>query len=351
MKKPGTTRAHAAAEALARLVTRDTLHPAVVEWADTRPPDENWAIALSGGADSVALLMLLWAHWPERRARMTAYHFNHQLRGRASDADERFCRELCKALGVKLASGRWSAAKKSRTESAARAARFAFIEPQMGKRRSRVLWLGHQQDDIAETMLMRLSRGSGAAGLAAPRPVHGLPGLGKGRGLFHVRPLLSLKKREICEALREAGASWREDASNAKDAHFRNRVRKGVVPAWVEASQRDALSGAALSRELLEEDNHALETWVASLELFDSDGSMDVARLKGRPVAVVRRALHQWILGVEGMGDFSRQAFSILLRSVELGTPVRHSLGSHGFAVIRAGRLRFEAVRKPRSVH
>jgi len=90
---------------------------------------------------------------------------------------------------------------------------------------------------------------------------------------------------------------------------------------------------------------------VASLELFDSDGSMDVARLRGRPLAVVRRALHQWILGVEGMGDFSRQAFSNLLRSVERGTPARHSLGSHGFAVIKAGRLRFEPVRKPRSVH
>ena len=351
MTKPGTSRARSAAEALARLVTRDALHPAVVEWADSRPKAENWAIALSGGADSVALLMLVWAHWPERRARLTAYHFNHQLRGRASDADQRFCMALCRALGVRLATGKWSAAKKSRTESAARAARFAFLGPQMATRRSRILWLGHQQDDIAETMLMRLSRGSGAAGLAAPRPVHGLPGAGKGNGLFHVRPLLTLKKREISEALREAGAPWREDASNSKDEHFRNRVRKAVVPAWVETSQRDALSGAALSRELLEEDDHALETWVASLELFDSDGSMDVARLRGRPLAVVRRALHQWILGVEGMGDFSRQAFSNLLRSVERGTPARHSLGSHGFAVIRSGKMRFEPRRKPSTPH
>jgi tRNA(Ile)-lysidine synthase len=351
MKTPGTKRWQASAETLTRFVTWDALHPAVVEWAASRPPAEPWAIALSGGSDSVALLLLLWAHWPERRQKLTAYHFNHRLRGRSSDADERFCTELCKALGVRLVSGRWSADKKSRSESAARAARFAFLEPNMAKKKMAVLWLGHQQDDIAETMLMRLSRGSGTAGLAAPRPVHAFPAVGKGRAVHHVRPLLTLNKTEICEALRQAGAVWREDASNANDTYFRNRVRKGVIPAWVAASQRDALSGAALSRELLEEDNHALETWVASLDPIGTDGSLDVGRLKGRPTAVVRRALYQWLQGVEGMGDFSRPAFSTLLHSVERGMPVRHSLGSHGFAVIRSGRLRFEPIGKQRSLH
>ncbi|HEY5227783.1 MAG TPA: tRNA(Ile)-lysidine synthetase, partial [Opitutaceae bacterium] len=143
----------------------------------------------------------------------------------------------------------------------------------------------------------------------------------------------------------------REDASNAKAVHFRNRIRSAVLPAWVEASQRDAVSGAALSRELLEEDNHALEAWVDSLGLFARDGSMDTGRLKGLPRAVVRRALHRWLLSLGDTGDFSRQAFGVLLRSVEVGTPVRHSLGSHGFAVIRGGRLGYDLTRKPRSFH
>ncbi|HZZ18792.1 MAG TPA: tRNA lysidine(34) synthetase TilS [Opitutaceae bacterium] len=351
MKTPGASGWRAAAEALGGLVERSSLHPTGTRWADARPARENWGVALSGGADSVALLLFLWVHWPDRRARLTAYHFNHRLRGKASDGDERFCKALCRALGIAFVSGKWTAAKRSRTEAAARAARFEFLEREMKRRRSKVLWLGHQQDDIAETMLMRLSRGSGTAGLAAPRPVHGFAGSGKASGSFHVRPLLTLKKADIAKALRKAGATWREDESNAKDVHFRNRVRRSVLPAWVKASQRDALAGAALSRQLLEEDNDALETWLASLDPFGVDGSLDLVRLKGRPRAVVRRALYQWLQGVGGAGDFSRQAFTILLHSVEVGSPVRHSLGSHGFAVIRSGRLRFETARKPRSLH
>jgi len=349
MKTPGTKRWQSAADAVARLVPRGALHPAVVAWADGRPATEKWAVALSGGSDSVALIMILWALWPKRRARLKAYHFNHRLRGNASDADERFCRALCKALGVPLVTARWKAARGQVSESAARSARFAFLEPSLARQRTRVLWLGHQQDDIAETMLMRLSRGSGAAGLAAPRPVHAM-GLG-GKGMTHVRPLLTLKKAEIAAALKASKAPWREDSSNAKGVHFRNRVRSDVLPVWVEASQRDAVAGAALSRELLEEDNHALEAWVASLGLFAPDGSMDVGKLNGRPTAIVRRALHQWLLAQDKAGDFSRQAFSVLLRSVKLGSPIRHSLGTHGFAVIRKGRLRFERGRKPRSLH
>jgi tRNA(Ile)-lysidine synthase len=352
MKRPGTRQWKAAAASLGTLIAKEVLHPGVVEWADSRPKAERWAVALSGGADSVGLLLLLWAHWPERRGRLTAFHFNHRLRGAASDGDARFCGSLCKALAVPLVSGRWEAGQAQRSEAAARQARFAFIEPAMSERRTHVLWLGHQQDDIAESMIMRLSRGSGSAGLAAPRPIHSLPGSRRpGKAILHVRPLLTLKKAEISNALREAGGAWREDASNAKDVHFRNRVRSGVIPAWVAASQRDALGGAALSRELLEEDNHAIETWLGTLDAFGPDGSLDTAKLKGKPRALVRRALHHWLQGQKNAGECSRQAFSAMLRSVELGSPVRHSLGSHGFAVIRSGRLLFQNTRKACSPH
>jgi tRNA(Ile)-lysidine synthase len=324
----------------------------MLAWADARPRAEHWGVALSGGADSVALLLLLWAHWPDRRDRLVAFHFNHRLRGAASEADARFCRGLCRALGVKLVSGRWTADRRKRSEAAARLARFSFIVPEMARRRIGVLLLGHQQDDIAETMLMRLSRGSGTAGLAAPRPVHAFdPPRRGGKGAFHIRPLLTLKKKEIVQALKGAGAAWREDSSNAKDLHFRNRIRSGVIPRWVRASLRDALAGAALSRDLLDEDNQALEAWVESLEPLGADGSLSILKLKGRPRAVIRRALHRWLLLQKGAGDGSRQAFDTLLRSVERGTPVRHSLGSHGFAVIRGGKLKFERSRKPLSFH
>ncbi|HEX2853593.1 MAG TPA: tRNA lysidine(34) synthetase TilS [Opitutaceae bacterium] len=317
---------------------RPRLHPAVLAWAGKSPPRARWSIAFSGGADSLVLLLLVWAHWPARRTRFQALHFNHRLRGRESQSDEKFCRKVCAALGVKLICGSWSGARKGASEAEARVARHDFFA-----KNSRALWLGHQQDDIAETMLMRIARGSGTAGLAAPRPVQARPG-----GRVHLRPLLTVKKSEIIAALRTAGISWREDSSNAGAAFFRNRVRREVLPAWSAASERDALAGAARARELLEEDDAALELWLAELEPLEKSGLLRLAKLSGKPRAILRRALHRWLLAQPAAGELSRQAFELLLDAIVRAKPTRQSLGSQGFAVIRAGCLSFEFVGKRR---
>jgi tRNA(Ile)-lysidine synthase len=340
-----------AAEALAARLPADRLHPAVVAWARGRPRSERWAVAFSGGADSLALLLLLWAHFPARRARLIVLHFDHRLRGAESTADARFCRRVCASLGAVLVAGRWTSGLGRRSEGAARAGRFAFIEREMSRRRLRVLWLGHQQDDVAETMMMRMARGSGTAGLAAPRAIHVFAAGAKARGRLHVRPLLRLKKAEIAQALRACGLRWREDSSNAEGTHFRNRLRRDVIPRWVRASERDALAGAALSRELLEEDDRALEAWVDSLKPLNADGSLSAARLAGMPRAVVRRALHRWLLRQSRAGELSRKGFEALLLALERGEPARHSLGSEGFAKLRAGRMRFEKLRRSARAH
>jgi len=251
------------AERLAQAIPPSRWHPAALAWAEARPAAERWAVAFSGGADSLCLLLLLWARWPQRRARLTALHFDHRLRGAEARADARFCAEVCAGLGIRLVAGAWAGRKKSTSEAAARAARLAFFAAAMRRERLRALWLGHQQDDIAESLFMRLARGSGTGGLAAPRPAQ--PGPFR---RMHVRPLLELKKAEIAAALRRAGCRWREDASNAGEDYFRNRVRRAVLPAWIRASGRDALAGAACSRGLLEEDDAALEFWVQALDLF-----------------------------------------------------------------------------------
>jgi tRNA(Ile)-lysidine synthase len=325
------------------------LHPAVLAWAAGRRKAEVWGVAFSGGADSLALLLTLWAHWPERRDRLVALHFNHRLRGRESAADEKFCRAVCANLGIRLRVGRWTLAgralrpavrRKARpavSEAEARAARHGFFAREMKKLGATALWLAHQQDDIAETMLMRLARGSGVGGLAAPRACQVIDD-----GRVHLRPLLTLKKAELTAALRKAGAEWREDSSNARDDHFRNRIRRRVLPAWVRASGRDALAGAALSRERLEEDDRALEIWVDALRPLKRGGRLDLRVLAGMPAAVFRRALHRWLLAARPATDLSRQGFELLLTMVRRGQPTRFSLGSNGFAVIAGGRLTFK---------
>jgi tRNA(Ile)-lysidine synthase len=325
----------ACAEKLAAAFPRASLHPAVLAWVDARPKREPWTVAFSGGADSLALLLLLWAHWPERRGRLRALHFNHKLRGRAADADAKFCRGVCAALGVKMRTGTWWRAKPGASEAEARVARMKYFEKELRATRCRALWFGHQMDDVAETLLMRLARGSGAGGLSAPRPVQVVPG-----GRVRLRPLLTLQKTGLTTALCAAGAMWREDASNAKGKFFRNRIRRDVLPAWRAAAPgRDALAGAALTRELLAEDDVALEAWLDSVQPFAADGALDVGRLAGKPRALVRRALHRWMSAQPCDGELSRQGFETLLASVQRGQPVRHSLGTQGFAVIRRGRL------------
>jgi tRNA(Ile)-lysidine synthase len=334
----------ACAAKLAAAFPRNSLHQAVLAWADARPRREPWAVAFSGGADSLALLLLLWAHWPERRDRLRALHFNHKLRGRASDADEKFCRGVCTALGVKSRTGAWRRAKRGASEAEARTARMEFFEKELRAARCRALWFGHQMDDVAETLLMRLARGSGAGGLSAPRPVQLMPG-----GQVRLRPLLTLQKAGLADALCATGAMWREDASNATGDFFRNRIRRDVLPAWRAASPgRDSLAGAALTRELLAEDDVALEAWLDDVQPFTTDGALDVTRLAGKPRALARRALYRWMSAQPGAGgELSRQGFEALLAAVQRTQPVRHSLGAQGFAVIRRGRLVYEKRESP----
>lgn len=327
----------ARAEMLAGAIPRARLHPRAV--AAAGGTSGAWAVAFSGGADSLALLLLVWAHWPERRKHLAALHFDHRLRGRASTADARFCAKVCADLGVRFETAEWKNAPRTASEAQAREARLAFFSRVMKRRRSSCLWLGHQQEDIVETQLMRLGRGSGAGGLAAPRPVQAMP-----EGMMFLRPLLTVKKAELIAALAGARAPWREDASNSGDCYLRNRIRRTVVPAWAEAHRdRDAFAGAALARERLEEDDDALEAWRQEVAPVSVDGRLNIEGLAGRPRALLRRALQAWLSAQPHDGDLSRAGFDRLLAAAEAGRATRFSLGRRGFAVIRRGWLGFES--------
>lgn len=327
------------ARQVAAALPLSALHPAAIAHADTRPAKRH-AVAFSGGADSLALLLLLWAHFPESRRHLVALHYNHRLRGRQSAADARFCQKICRALDIPIITGTWKNPPKNPAEADARDARLAFFSEQQKKLRAPILWQGHQLDDILETHLMRLTRGSGAAGLSAPRPVQ------KINNTLRLRPLLTLKKARLTAALRQAAAPWCEDATNAQNDYLRNRIRNQVIPALRQAAaDRDLHAAAALTRELLDEDNAALDHLAAQLipeyPRTEKHYPLNLRQVAAQPRAILRRLLHRW-LQLTKTKPLSRPAFEQLLDSIAAATSTRHSLGPKTFALIRQKTLRLE---------
>jgi tRNA(Ile)-lysidine synthase len=182
-------------------------------------------VAVSGGADSVALLRLLVELRADFGMVVSAIHFNHQLRGKASDADEKFVAALAEKLGVTLHIGRADVAgkakrEKANLEDAARRARYEFFERLAEQGVVEIVATAHTMDDQAETVLAHIFRGTGIAGLAGIHPVAGRV----------VRPLLGFRREVLRRYLRAKKQRWREDASNRDLTRMRARMRKKLLP-------------------------------------------------------------------------------------------------------------------------
>lgn len=289
-------------------------------------------VACSGGADSVFALLLCSALRKDREppGELEVLHFNHRLRGAAAEEDARFVGDLAVGLGLPCEIGQasWPKDPSAVTEAEARQARLSFFSTAMagGKDGSTLIATGHHADDIAETMLMRLSRGSGVEGLCAPRPLSEA-----GAGLRFVRPLLGYSRREIREILQACGIAWREDASNDSDAHYRNRLRRAVVPAWNAAADREVRIGLQRSRQLLEEDADALDAVAeAAWRQGRLPGGTGLRRgaLQEQPVAIQRRLLQRLVEEREGSGAFATAGLvEAFLDDLGHGREGRYALG------------------------
>ncbi len=187
-------------------------------------PGEKIVIAVSGGIDSMVLLHLLTS-LEELRLDPVVAHLNHSLRGDESDLDEEFVRDAAARYGlhcvVRRVDVRGLAHEEKRSlEEAGREARHRFLEEVLRKEGAEAVVLAHHGDDQAETVLMRLLRGSGAAGLA---------GIAHRTG-WKVRPLLDATRREIVAYAADRGIAFREDRSNSDQRFLRNRVRHELLP-------------------------------------------------------------------------------------------------------------------------
>ena len=238
----------------------------------------NVLVALSGGADSTALLLSL----RELGYPVRAFHLNHCLRGAESDRDEAFCRRLCEKLGVELTVERVdiaAAAGDSAVEETARRIRYARLEHAAHGAKIAV---AHNADDNLETMLFHLVRGTGAKGLTGIPPVRGRI----------IRPLIEVERREIEAFLRERGQDFVTDSTNADTAYTRNRLRQEVVPVLRELNPQAAQAAARLSRQL-RQDETCLQSYAQTCVQLCAvgNGAWKIQPLREAAPAVRSRAL------------------------------------------------------------
>lgn len=202
--------------------------------------------ALSGGADSVLLLLVLRTLCEEMPFELRAVHVNHGLRENAA-LDEAFCRELCAKQHIPLAVFHVQVDSHGSTENAARRARYAAFEQAMPADQAAVLALAHHMDDQAETVLMHLIYGSGMAGLSGMRELSGA----------FWRPLLTVRRSQIRDALTALHQPWREDESNQDTAYTRNHLRARALPA-LEQANASAVPAICRAADILRQEDALL---------------------------------------------------------------------------------------------
>lgn len=251
----------------------------------------------------MALLHLLNDLASDQGWRLGVAHLNHQLRGRAARLDEQFVRALAASMDWPCHVRRRDvaqAARRSRQsmEMAAREARYAFFRYLLRRHGYDVVALAHTRDDQAETLLLRLLRGAGLAGLGAMAPV------AERDGMRIVRPLLAVSKLELISHLRKRGVAWREDASNEDTTLLRNRVRHELMPLIRDRFNPKADDVLARTAELLREDHAALNALAVDdvREARVGGGqALAVSRLRALDAARRRRAVLRWLIdaGVE----------------------------------------------------
>jgi tRNA(Ile)-lysidine synthase len=188
-------------------------------------------VAVSGGADSVALVRLMLELRPELGIVLSVVHFNHKLRGVEAEADERFVAQLAQRYKLELHASGGDVAAHARsqhlsTEAAARQLRYRYFRRLFEDQKLNRIATGHTLDDQAETVLLRIVRGAGTRGLAGIYPQLQV----KGSQFSVVRPLLQTRRRLLETYLAKIGQDWREDSSNRDLRHARNRVRHGILP-------------------------------------------------------------------------------------------------------------------------
>ena len=231
-------------------------------------------VALSGGADSVALLHIL----KRLGYRCTAAHCNFHLRGTESQRDEEFTRALCERLGIELAVAHFDTAayaKENRVsiEMAARELRYRFFEETRAAQGASAIAVAHHRDDVAETMLLNLIRGTGIRGLHGIQPRNG----------NIVRPLLCLERKEITAYLQSIGKEYVTDSTNLTSDYTRNKIRLEILPLIREINPSITLTLSETAERIAEAEKAYDRAIADGKGRVTSGSSIEIAALLDEP--------------------------------------------------------------------
>ncbi|HHT25581.1 MAG TPA: tRNA lysidine(34) synthetase TilS [Clostridiaceae bacterium] len=258
-------------------------------------------VALSGGIDSIYLLYFFI--WLQQRnvyqLELVAAHLNHQIREEA-DRDQTFVEKLCSELNVPLFVKKvdipvLAEQRQKGEEEAGRFARYAFfaeLAEKIQKEQSYVghdikVALGHHQDDLAESVVLNIGRGTGLAGLSTLRIKEN----------YLIRPLLCISKQEIQELVAEQNWQWVEDHTNQSDLYLRNRIRNHLLPVWSETVGYDIKPVIARMAYNLNEAEDAL-LWTKNKifpECQIEETILALKKVKRLPRALFKQVIDQWI--------------------------------------------------------
>lgn len=283
---------------------------------DMVKPGDVVTCAVSGGADSVALLFAMYLLKEKLGITLRAAHFNHHLRAGESDRDAAFVRDFCGSYGIPLELGEGSViAGEKGLEAAARDARYVFLMAQPG-----LIATAHTADDNAETLLMHLVRGTGLKGLGAISPVRGRL----------IRPMLTVTREQVMAFLEEYHLPHVEDSSNASDDFLRNRLRHHVMPLLRQENPQLAKNLSAMAMRLREDERTLSEI---------AEGCFEVEALRQMPPAQRSRVLARF-LERSGVKEPEREHIDLAERLVFSEKPSARAQFPGGVTVRRCyGRL------------
>lgn len=263
-------------------------------------PGDRVLIALSGGPDSVCLLHIL--NYLKKRLNIKLYiaHLNHGIRGKESEKDADFVKKLARALNIKLVYGKLIIKKtgsKKSIEEFLREKRYRFLKKAANKLKIDAVATAHTLDDQAETVLMRIIKGSTLKGLI------GIPPVRYDGKLKIIRPFIKTEKREILDYLEKNKIPFRVDSTNLEEKYFRNVIRKKILPYLSKFNPRIKRSLSNLASSLLEDFEFINLEKQKRLKLIKSSvrkKNMKITDILLQPKSIQREIIREVIKGIGG---------------------------------------------------